>query len=505
MKTNETKVYCNPLPLENYPRGRGCKRPGYTGKDFREMADPTVIRFDGKWYLFPSAGMLWHSDDMVNWTHRPIEPFDPGYAPTVAVKGDWLYLSASWDGSAVWRARHPFGPWERMGEPGHDADGNKTWLKDYEGNPVRWGDPCLFVDDDGAMYCYCNLARRTSPEENHRWKLTPHHGIHVVRLRDDDPSSFAEKPQLAISPDPSRQWERFGEFNQRVEEPVIEGAWMNKINGRYYLQYSSNGTEYRNYAVACFVSDNPLGPFTPQERNPILIHKEGLINGCAHHSIVEGPHGTLWCFYTTLVRINAPYERRIGMDPAGIDENGELFIAGPSETPQLAPGIVEKPQDGNGMGLVPLSVNCPVSASSHVEGHYPMYAVDNYIRTWWQAGNDNLPQWIEVDLEGEYTVHSARIMFADSGLDYKSGIVPGPYAYRILTSLDGCKWEVLLDKSDNKIDRHIAFDAWEARRAKLLRLEILSVPRGMKAAVWEFTVFGSPQWPVSQAYIRNTR
>ena len=61
---------------------------------------------------------------------------------------------------------------------------------------------------------------------------------------------------------------------------------MNKINGRYYLQYSANGTQYRNYAIGCFISDSPLGPFVPQKRNPILIHKGGLVNGCAHHSIV---------------------------------------------------------------------------------------------------------------------------------------------------------------------------------------------------------------------------
>lgn len=89
------------------PGGRLC------GPSFREMADPTVIFHQGRWYLFPSAGMLWHSDDLVRWTHHPIEPFDPGYAPTVVAHQGWLYLTASWDGSALWRARDPLGPWER--------------------------------------------------------------------------------------------------------------------------------------------------------------------------------------------------------------------------------------------------------------------------------------------------------------------------------------------------------------------------------------------------------
>ncbi len=494
MTVDKKKIYCNPLPLPSYQRGRECRRPNYAGRDFREMADPTVIRFENRWYLFPSAGMLWHSDDMVNWTHHPVEPFDPGYAPTVVVKGEWLYLSASWDASAIWRARHPFGPWEKIGEGGRDADGNPTWLKDHNGNPVCWGDPCLFVDDGGTMYCYCNLMRPTTSADTHPWKLIPCEGsVFGVRLRDDDPSRFAEEPRRLIEFDPSRRWERNGAYNQSLEHPVLEGAWMNKIKGRYYLQYSANGTQYRNYAIGCFISDSPLGPFVPQKRNPILIHKDGLVNGCAHHSVVEGPGDSLWCFYTTLVRIESGMERRIGMDPAGIDENGELFVAGPTETPQYGPGVIPNPLEGNGLDLLPLSVDCLAKASSSIEGREPMYAVDNFIRTWWQAADQPLPQWLEVDLEGEFRIHSARVMFADRGLDYKKGVVPGPYCYRILGSLDGKEWKVLCDQSDNTVDRHIAFDVWTPLVSRRVRLEILSVPSGMKPAVWEFTVFGEAQ------------
>ena len=495
MKTQSQKgqTYCNPLPLPFYQRGVECSKPSYKGPDYREMADPAVLRFEGRWYLFPSAGMLWHSDDMVEWTHRPIEPFAPGYAPAVAVKGEWIYLSFSWEASEIWRAKHPFGPWERLGVQGNDADGNRTFLRDHKGKPVRWGDPCLFVDDDQRIYCYCNLARERGPEEASRWKLAPEEGvIFGVRLRDDDPSQFAEEPVKLIKFDPALRWERKGEFNQSSKHPVLEGPWMNKIGGRYYLQYSANCTENRNYALGCAIGDSPLGVFKRQSRNPILIHKGGLVNGCGHHSIVEGPDSTLWCFYTTLIRIRHLYERRIGMDPAGIDANGELFISGPSETPQLAPGAIAHPENGNGLELVPLSVNCPVSASSHTEGRNPEYAVDDCIRTWWQAADSPLPQWLEVDMEDEYRVHSARTIFGDVGLDYKEGVAPAPYRYRILGSLDRKTWETLCDKSQNQEDRHIAFDLLRESSARFIRLEMLEVPRGMKTAVLEFSVFGHP-------------
>ena len=483
-------TYCNPLPIPHYQRGRNSLAPGYRGPSFREMADPTVIRWRDRWYLFPSCGMLWESTDLVNWEFHPIEPFDFGYAPTVAQKGDWFYLTASWGDVAIWRARHPRGPWERLGTPGHDADQNPTWLKNHEGQPIRWGDPCLFVDDDGAMYCYCNLAR---PEDRpgQRWKLRGCDGeIFGVRLDDADLSRMAAAPMRLIAFDPAHTWERLGEFNQRTDEFVLEGAWMNKINGRYYLQYSGNGTQYTNYALGCYVGEHPLGPFTYQPRNPILIHRGGLVNGCAHHSLVEGPGGQFWCFYTILVGIVGGMERRIGMDPAGFDADGNLYIAGPTETPQFAPGTVKDPLHGNSPGWLPLSVNVPVSASSFAPGHEARYAVDHQIRTWWESGETQLPQWLQVDLEQEFEVHAARILFADCGLDYPQGVVPGPYRYRLEGSGDGKNWVTLCDQSGNTEERHIAYDTWPAKPARHVRLQVLDVPPGMRPGVWELTVFG---------------
>ncbi len=489
------KTYCNPLALPSYQRGVACSKDSYSGTDFREMADPAVLYFEHRWYLFPSAGMLWHSDDMVDWKFHPIEPFAPGYAPAVAVKGSWIYLSFSWDASEIWRARHPFGPWDRLGKQGCDEDGNRTFLRDHNDRPVRWGDPCLFVDDDQSMYCYCNLARHKRQDEDCPWKLCSDEGaIFGVRLCDDDPSRFAEQPVKLLTFDPDIIWERRGEFNQSSSHPVIEGAWMNKLAGRYYLQYSANCTEFRNYAVGCAVSDSPLGNFARQKHNPVLIHKGGLINGCGHHSIVEGPEKTLWSFYTTLLGINHRYERRIGMDPAGLDANGELFISGPTETPQIAPGLVEHPETGNGLNLLPLSVNCLVSASSHGEGRNPEYAIDNSIRTWWQAADSSKPQWLELDLEDDYLVHSARIIFGDVGLNYKRSILPVPYLYRILASPDGKKWEILCDKTGNKDEKHIVYDTFPLNGPfRFIRLEIIQAPAGMEIAVIEFTIFGLPK------------
>ena len=83
MPSNSARRYCNPLPLPGYPLHVNADGKGI---DFQTTADPTVIQFKGKWYLFPSNGMAWVSADLVNWEYHPVTlPGIKGvfWAPTV--------------------------------------------------------------------------------------------------------------------------------------------------------------------------------------------------------------------------------------------------------------------------------------------------------------------------------------------------------------------------------------------------------------------------------------
>lgn len=463
------KLYCNPLPLPDYQPGMAIIQPELVSwgwsrmnhQDYREMADPTVIRFHGRYYLFPSCGMLWYSDDLVDWTYHPIEPREPGYAPTVVEMDGWLYMTACSD--RMWRAREPLGPWEEIGI-----------IRDENGDRFYWQDPYLFVDG-GTLYCYHGLGRD---------------GIYVAKMRDGDPTVFDGPRVHCFGYNPDHIWERAGEHHQNPEICCVEGAWMTKHNSRYYLQYSAPGTELKCYSLGCYQSEHPMGPFHYQERSPILTECGGLINGTGHHSVVEGPNGTLWCIYTTLVRIEHLFERRVAMDPVGFDPEGNIFVDGPSETPQLAPGVKPDPHLGNSAGLLKLSVNVRTHASSFAPGHEPEYAVDDVIRTWWEAEPADPEPALLVDLGRDYTTHSARTLFADRGLDYHAGVLPGPYQYIIEASSDGETWATLLDSTNNQIDRHIAFDQWPPAQARYIRLRITAWPPGMRVGIWEFTVFG---------------
>ena len=39
----------------------------------------------------------------------------------------------------------------------------------------------------------------------------------------------------------------------------MEGAWVNKHNKKYYLQYGAPGTEFSGYGDGVYVAENPWG------------------------------------------------------------------------------------------------------------------------------------------------------------------------------------------------------------------------------------------------------
>ena len=104
-------TFCNPLPLPNYPIGRMSRDitngepPDTTGlwlvdrkEHYRELADPSVLWLDGKWYLYPSVDMAWVSADLgATWQHHPLNIRDVGYAPTVVKHGDVFLLLARYE------------------------------------------------------------------------------------------------------------------------------------------------------------------------------------------------------------------------------------------------------------------------------------------------------------------------------------------------------------------------------------------------------------------------
>jgi hypothetical protein len=467
------KTFVNPLTMPDYPRGVWTKKPspnmdrwikGYP-QDFRELADPSVIYYAGKWILYPSAGMAYISEDFQNWTFHQIEPasIGDGYAPSVVQNGTRFFMVGCFSG--IWEADNPLGPFRELGK-----------IKAPDGTPVELFDPMLFTDDDGRLYLYNMISRACTGAE----------------LDTKDPTrQLTESKPLFGSRAEDQEWERYGDYNEDSRRNFFEGPWMFKHKGVYYLTFTSPGTALATYALGAYKSDSPLGEFKYQNNNPVLRKTTGVVPGSGHGCIVRGPNDTLWAFVTSLVGNYYVFERRIGLYPIGINENGDLFGLPVRDIPQYAPGVLPHPEKGNEAGWLPVNGRTIATASSCAPGQTADYAIDDSCRTWWQPSADDQQPALMVDLKTTYAVSGIRILWAEPGLNYAKGIVPGPVRYRVLYQpKKSDSWEVALDCSTNRTDFLIDYRTFAPVTARRLKLEILEAPAGLQLGVQEFTAFG---------------
>lgn len=457
-------TYCNPLKIENYPQG-------YEKPSHRSMADPSVLYHDGKWYMYPSYSMAYVSEDFVTWEHRTIQPDDIGYAPTIVKHRGKIYLYGK--NRNLYVADDPLGPFSQVGMITL-ADG--TLLNSAF-------DPMLFSDEDGRAYIYYAVTRRVEGRTDV--------SIWGIELDGEDLTRALGEPECLIRFDPAHKWECYGERNQNTALSWIEGPWMIKKNGRYYLTYSAPGTQYGSYATGAYYSDKgPLEGFVYQKNNPVCNNRFGLIRGGGHGCIVEGPKDTMWAFYTCPVKYSHMFERCVAMDPVAINEDGELVALPNTDFPQWAPGVKEAPYSQNDTGLFPLTYNEITSATSNVPGRDALYAVDESMLTWWQPLPEDEDRTLTVSLWGRYAVSAARVIWRDVDMNYEGGILPGPFQYKIEVSTDRENWLTVVDKTENQKDYKFDYEVFDTVEATHARLVICGTPEGIQPGVISFTVFG---------------
>ena len=87
------KLLCNPLEI-----AYKYQHPLHGKYAYREAADPTIVRFNGKYLLFTSkCGGFYYSDDLFVWGFHEDRTLEiHGYAPDVSVRGEWLYFCAKY-------------------------------------------------------------------------------------------------------------------------------------------------------------------------------------------------------------------------------------------------------------------------------------------------------------------------------------------------------------------------------------------------------------------------
>lgn len=466
----------NPLPLPNYPVGRLSRevKVGATIENlglwlvdryeqYRELADPSALWFEGKWYLYPSVDMAWVSaDEGRTWEHHPLNVRDIGYAPTIVQHRGRFLLMAS--GSDIYSSSSPLGPFESIG---------RLEMPQIEGLPGQV-DPMLFSDDDGRLFYY--------------WGCTPNSGIWGVELDAEDPTRLVGEPRELIPflPD-TYKWERVGSHNQNPTTGWMEGAWMVKHKGRYYLTYSAGGTQYRTYTMGAYVSDSPLGPFVSQRRSPIFRTTDGLVTGTAHGCIVRGPGDRHWVFYTVFAGAAHGFERRVGMDLVDFDKDGEIYVPRATTTPQPLRG-------GGAIAWETLNESEANIGSSSAPNSAGRFAADNSMTTWWLPASDDSQPTLTTTFNGRASIAAARVIWHDVGLDTASGVNPGPFRWRVEAETAPGAWTTVIDATANDTDMLIDYQECAlSQNVARARLVITGHPSGISPAVAEFTLFGVPE------------
>lgn len=484
-KNSAAFTYINPLPMPSIPRGKDDwyrferamfshenKPSEVTVADYRSISDPTVFYHEGKWYLYPSYGMAWVSENFTDWTHVRTEPYCPKYSPCI-IPWKGRFLLTAWC-CPLYVADTPLGPFEELGD-----------FIGLDGKTFTPCDPCIFADDDGRIYL---LAFAMEEAANYRKAACKIIGYELDR---DDPRRVVRGPVDVIKMNPKdNPWERHGLHNQDTSYGWVEGPHLLKKNGRYYLIYAAPDTCDASYVNAVYYSDeSPLDGYICQKRNPLTFSREGIITGAGHGCVEHGPNGTLWAFYTIAVPCTHCYERRIGMDLVAIDENGELYCPhGVTGTPQYAPGYIANPVENNSPALLSLTGAVRPTASSAKEGHPAIYATDEHNLSWWQPEDGDENPTLTCELADPFAVSAVRIFWKEIGLDYQNGVTPEPFGFLLEGFFEG-EWTTLVDARENREEKNIDYRTFPDTVCTAVRLTLAPTER-IGVGVVDFAVFG---------------
>jgi hypothetical protein len=516
-------TYCNPINIDyGYT-----PIPNFTewGKH-RATADPVIVNYKGDYYLFSTNQWgYWWSSDMLNWnfiSKKFLRPWNGGVydelcAPAVGIVGDTMIVIGSTYTKTftLWMSTNPKA---------------NEWKPLVDSFAIGGWDPAFFTDDDarptdssgwGRLYMYNGSSNRY-----------PLYGVELDRKTFQP---IGTRKEMYLLEDWRFGWQRFGEhMDNTFLDPFIEGAWMTKHNGKYYLQYGAPGTEFSGYADGVIVSNEPLGWFANQS-DPLSMKLGGFARGAGHGATFQDNRNNYWHVSTIMLSVKNNFERRIGIWPAGFDKDNVMYCSTafgdyPHYLPAPAPAHSDLPQGkdinsqssfnktfqmnkdisksgvsakvaspnergregaGSFAGWMLLNYKKPILVSSTLGSYHANYANDESMKTYWSAATGNNGEWIKTDLGNISTVNAVQINYADQDAEFLGKQTNIYHQYKMYYSVDGEKWNILVDKSNNKTDvPHDYVELEKPVQARFIKLENIHMPTG-KFAISGLRIFGN--------------
>ena len=343
------------------------QNPIFSGVDPHGIRDCQVFSYEGKWYMTATSWPHWSrqedfghlnpgvplysSDNLTDWkfekiiVHRgnptkwyyrrfwapEVHQINGKWYATFNARNDELGYASQFTGYAV--ADSLMGPYTVVTEDKPLCNGN---------------DLTFFEDDDGTVWAFWNRGREF--------------GIGFAQI-DLAKGELITEPQSAIQPG-EIDW-AFDENGEHVMVPGydgrpvkkvekyytwdaigIEGAYVIKHEGTYYLFYSS---WTRGYEIGYATAPKITGPWTKSPSNPFYgeqsenaCKRNGLeytgnpespFNQVGHNEIFIGPDGRYWLSCHGILK-EKPEQPTLVIDPFWFDKDGNIQADGPTYTPQ---------------------------------------------------------------------------------------------------------------------------------------------------------------------------
>ncbi len=277
-----------------------------------EGADPFILSHEGKYYLYSTNAndgfKVFSSCDLAEWK-------DEGYclkkqdvmgeggfwAPELTYKNGIFYMVYVADEHlGVATSTSPLGPFKQE---------NKRWLSEEKAI-----DGHFFTDDDGVTYLYYV-------------RFDEGNVLYVAKMSDDLLTLYEKEEKFIFRAD--CEWEL-------KDCSVVEGPFVLKRGGKYYLTYSANHTRSPFYAIGCAVASSPMGEFKKCKSNPILQMNEE-VNGVGHHSFFYSVNGELGIVYHSHFSKTQFTPRTVCVDRASfetVDGEETIVVHGPTRDKQ---------------------------------------------------------------------------------------------------------------------------------------------------------------------------